>query len=305
MKRTMDPSTAIPGGGLTRRDLGLVLAGVAAAAVVPPVLAGTDAAATGETAGGGKDIVRLGTVVATRTAGFLDSLIARFQDQSPYQVVLTVGNAADLDAQAREGLLDILAIHFGVDELPALVQDRVGRWPQGVFATVTAYIAAPGDPAGILSASDAVDAFERIAQTRAPFVVNNLENPKVVAETLWQAAGQPDQTGWYIDNGLSGAAAVQAASQRGGYTLWGLHPFLTLQQQNPVNMRAVLFSDSLLQQPVVSVVVQPGKGRTVNLPGALALQQFLLTPQIQGVVRRFRHPQLALPIFWPIAHYNA
>ncbi|HEX5716462.1 MAG TPA: hypothetical protein VF179_09900 [Thermoanaerobaculia bacterium] len=302
MKRTIDPPTAIPGGGLTRRDLGLAVAGAAAAAVVSPVLAGAAAVATDAPAHG---TIRLGTVGATRTAGLLDGLIARFQDQSPYQVVLTAGNAADLYAQAREGLLDIVTTHLGVADLPAFVQDKVGRWPQVVFATVTAYVAAPDDPAGILAASDAVDAFERIAQTRSPFVVNNLDNPRFVSETLWHAAGQPDRTGWYVDNGLSGAAAVQAASQRGGYTLWGLHAFLTRQQQNPVNMRAVLFGDSVLHQPVASVVVQPGHGRKVNLPGALALQQFLLTPEIQGVVRRFRHPQFDLPIFWPVAHYNA
>lgn len=301
MKRTIDPPAAIPGGGLTRRDLGLAVAGAAAAAVVSPVLAGA-AVATDTPAHG---TIRLGTVGATRTAGLLDGLIARFQDQGPYQVVLTAGNAADLFAQAREGLLDIVTTHLGVADLPAFVQDKVGRWPQAVFATVTAYVAAPDDPAGILAASDAVDAFERIAQTRSPFVVNNLDNPRFVSETLWHAAGQPDRTGWYVDNGLSGAAAVQAASQRGGYTLWGLHAFLTRQQQNPVNMRAVLFGDSVLQQPVASVVVQPGHGRKVNLPGALALQQFLLTPEIQGVVRRFRHPQFDLPIFWPVAHYNA
>lgn len=304
MKRPIDPSTAIPGGGLTRRDLGRVVAGAAAAAVVSPVLAGT-AAAAGAPDHVDTGTVRLGTVGATRTAGFLDGLIARFQDQSPYQVVLTAGNAADLYAQAREGLLDVVATHFGVADLPAFVQDRAGRWPQVVFATVTAYVAAPDDPAGILAAADAVDAFERIAQTRSPFVVNDLDNPRFVSETLWHAAGRPDRTGWYVDDGLSGAAAVQAASQLGGYTLWGLHAFLTRQQQNPVNMRAVLFGDSVLQQPVASVVVQPGHGRKVNLPGALALQQFLLTPEIQGVVRRFRHPQLALPIFWPVAHYNA
>lgn len=305
MKRTIDPPTAIPGGGLTRRELGLAVAGAAAAAVVPPVLAGTGAAATGAPDNVDQGTVRLGTVGATRTAGFFDGLIARFQDQSPYQVVLTAGNAADLYAQAREGLLDVVATHLGVADLPAFVQDGVGRWPQVVFATVFAYVAATDDPAGILAASDAVDAFERIAQTRSPFVVNNLDNPRFVSETLWHAAGQPDRTGWYVDNGLSGAAAVQAASQLGGYTLWGLHPFLTLQQQKPVNMRAVLFGDSVLQQPVASVVVQPGHGRKVNLPGALALQRFLLTPEIQGVIRRFRHPQLAPPIFWPVAHYNA
>jgi tungstate transport system substrate-binding protein len=304
MKRTIDPPIALPSEGLTRRDLGLAVAGAAVAAVASPVLAGA-AAETVATTSGGKDTVRLGSVGATRTAGFLDGLIARFQDESPYQVVLTAANAADLYAQAREGLFDIVTTHLGVDALPEFVEDRVGRFPQVVFATVLAYVAAPADPAGILGASDAVDAFERIAETRSPFVVNNLDNPRFVSETLWHAAGQPDRTGWYLDNGLAAAAAVQAAAQRGGYTLWGLHAFLTLQQQNPVNMRAVLFGDSLLQQPVASVVVQPGKGRKVNLPGALALQRFLLTPEIQGEVRHFRHPQFALPVFWPVAHYNA
>src|SRR5690606_22855866 len=130
-------------------------------------------------------------------------------------------------------------------------------------------------------------------------------NPRFVSETLWHSAGQPDRTGWYVDNGLSAAAAVQAAAQLGGYTIWGLHPFLTLQQQNPVDMRAVLFGDSLLQQPVATVVVRPGKGRAVTRPGALELQRFLLAPEIQGVVRRFRHPQFGLPIFWPVGHHNA
>jgi hypothetical protein len=98
---------------------------------------------------------------------------------------------------------------------------------------------------------------------------------------------------------------VQAAAQLGGYTLWGLHPFLALQQQQPTGMRAVLFGDSLLQRGVASVVVQPGPERPVNIAGALALERFLLTPDTQGRIRRFRHPQFDLPIFWPAAHHNA
>jgi hypothetical protein len=63
------------------------------------------------------------------------------------------GGGADLYAQVREGLLDIVTTHLGVADLPAFVEDRVGRFPHVVFATVLAYIAAPADPAGILAAS--------------------------------------------------------------------------------------------------------------------------------------------------------
>jgi tungstate transport system substrate-binding protein len=299
-----DPLPVTRTAGLSRRDLGRAAAGAAAAMALPAALTAQPAAASPPTVDHDPSTVRLGTVGAVQTGGLLNQLLAGFRAQHPYQVTVTVGNAADLYARARTGELDLVATHQGVAELPGFVADGAGRWPQLVVATVFAYIAAPDDPAGIGAAGDAVDAFERIAQTGSPFVVNNLGNPRFVIETLWHAAGEPDRSGWFVDNGLSGPAAVQAASQLGGYTLWGLHPFLGFQQQQPTDMRAVLFGDSLLQRAVASVVVQPGKDRQVNLPGALALEQYLLSSATQGLVRRFRHPQFDLPIFWPVAHHN-
>jgi tungstate transport system substrate-binding protein len=290
--------------GLSRRDLGRAVAGAAAAVALPAALTAQAAAAT-PTADHDPGTVRLGTVGAVQTGGLLNQLLAGFHAQHPYQVVVTVGNVADLYAQARVGELDIVTTHLGVTELPGFVADGAGRWPQLVVATVFAFIATPDDPAGIRTATDAVDAFDRIAQTQSPFVVNDLGNPRFVIETLWHVAGSPDPAGWFLDNGLSGPAAAQAASQLGGYTLWGLHPFLAFRQQQPTDLRAVLFGDSLLQRAVASVVVRPGQGRRVNLPGALALEQYLLTPATQGLIRRFRHPQFDLPIFWPVAHHNA
>ncbi|MGH3683278.1 MAG: hypothetical protein ACRDT2_23880, partial [Natronosporangium sp.] len=173
-----------------------------------------------------------------------------------------------------------------------------------VLSTSFTFVAAPADPAGIRAAADAVEAFERIAQTESPFVVNNLASPLVVTDTMWHAAGRPEQGDWFVDNGLSGPAAVQAAEQLGGYTLWGLHPFLAFRQQQPTTMQAVLYDDSLLQRAIASVAVVPSRYRRVNLSGALALQEFLLTPATQGQIRQFRHPMFARPIFWPAAHHS-
>lgn len=219
-------------------------------------------------------------------------------------MVTSVGPVPELYQQARDGQADLVATHLGVAELPDAVRDRVVRWPQLVLSTVFTFVAAPDDPAGIRTATDAVDAFGRIAAIQSPFVANNLGSPLVVTDTLWHAAGAPDKTGWYVDNGLSGPMAVQAASQLGGYTLWGLHPFLAFQQQQPTDMQAVPFDDSLLQRIVASAVVRPGWTRRVNLRGALALEQFLLDPATQGLIRAFRHPQFPRPIFWPAAHHN-
>jgi tungstate transport system substrate-binding protein len=288
---------------LSRRELGLALAGTAAAAALPAMLAGAPAAAGTGTATGG--VVRLGAVGATQTGGLLTSLVNAFEAASGYDVSLTMGEVGDLYTRAGAGELDIVATHLGVPELQEFVGDGAGRWPKLVFSTMLTFVAAQADPAGIRQAADAVDAFSRIAATQSPFVVNNLDNPAFVSHTLWSSAGSPDPAGWFLDTGLQAAAAVQAAAQLGGYTIWGLHPFLMFQQQQPgTGMRAVLFGDSLLQRVIASVVVKPSPTRAVNISGALALERFLTDTSTQGLIRRFRHPAFDQPIFWPAAHHN-
>ena len=60
--------------------------------------------------------------------------------------------------------------------------------------------------------------------------VNNCPNnsgiQKYTEDLLWEAAGRPSKEGWFVDLGLREQQAVQAAAQRGAYTIWGLVPFL-------------------------------------------------------------------------------
>jgi tungstate transport system substrate-binding protein len=304
MNQRTTPTPAWGGVRLRRRELGLAVAGTAAAALPAGLTGEPAAAATGARHHG--HTVRLATIPAVQTGGLLNQLLAGFQAQSSYQVVTSVGQVADLYQRARDGQADLVVSHLGVPELAELVDDGIGRWPRLVLGTAFAYVVPPADPAGVRTAAGAVDAFRRIAQAQAPFVVNDLDNPRFLTDTLWHAAGQPDREGWYLDLQVSGPAAVRAASQRGGYTLWGLHPFLALQEQQPTDMRAVPFDDPLLRRVVASVVVRPGRGRWVNAPGALALEEFLLTPRTQGEIHRFRHPRFpTVPIFAPAAHHNA
>lgn len=296
----MERNATEAGGRLGRRQLGLALVGSAAAAALPVGLVGGTPAA----AGPGRSTVRLAAVPAVNMGGLLDGLLAAFEAESGYQVAVSeVGHAAAFEA-ARAGEADLTLTHFGVAELREFVGEGLGRWPRLVLSTSFGYLGPPADPAGIRAAGDPVAAFGRIARTQTPFVVNNLEEPLYITETLWNAAGRPDRGGWYVDTGLSGPAAAQAAAAQGGYTIWGLHPFLMLREQRPINLEPVLFPDSLLQRGIASVVVSPSRTRPVNLRGALALERFLCTTETQGRIRAFRHPAFAEPVFWPAAHHN-
>lgn len=293
----MDPTPR-----LRRRDLGAALAGTTAAVVLPAVFHSEPAAAHPDHPDNG--IVRLASVVALQTGGLLNQLIASFQAAHPYQVTVFFGETDDLYARARAGEADLVTTHLGVGALPDFVRDRAGRWPRLVLTTGHVFAAHTSDPAGIREATDPVDAFARIAAARAPFVRNDADVPAHVTDVLREAAGRPDETGWYLDTGLTGPAAAREAARLGGYTIWGLHPLLGLQQQEQLPLRPVLYPDSMMQRVVASVVVNPSHQRRVNVAGASALQEFLTAPATQARIRAFRHPALDQPIFWPAAHHN-
>jgi ABC-type tungstate transport system permease subunit len=142
-----------------------------------------------------------------------------------------------------------------------------------------------------------------IAQHEAPFVVNNLGETRYVSDLLYDAAGSPDPGEWFVDLGQSGPPAVREAERRGGYTLWGLHPFLALRQQQGVALEPVVYNDSLLQRVIASVVVRWPRF-LVNEQGASALQDYLTRPETQARIRAFRHPGIEGPVFWPSGNQN-
>jgi len=246
--------------------------------------------------------IRLLTVGAALTGGMLEGLVADFEEETGRQVTVTAAGE-DIFDQARAGEADIVMAHLGFTELHDFVNEGRGRWPSTVLSNTVAFIIPPDDPAGVRGVDDPVEAFELIAEHRSPFIVNDLGETLYISDTLWNATGRPDKGEWFLDLGLSGAAAVREAERRGGYTIWGLHPFLMLQQQQPLDLEPVVFNDSLLQRIIATVVVRRPPGQ-VNERGARVLEQYLVDPVTQGNIRSFRLPGIDEPIFWPAGNQN-
>lgn len=255
--------------------------------------------------------VRLLTVGAALTGNMLQGLVADFEADSGYDVDLTVGRQDIMD-QARRHEADVVLVHLGFTPLHDFVTDGRGMYPATVMSNTVAFLIPPDDPAGVRDVDDPFDAFEAIAESESPFVVNNLGETRYITDTLNDAAGRPDPGDWFIDQGQSGPPAVRAASQRGAYTIWGLHPFLNLRQQQALDLEAVLYDDSLMQRIIATTVVRRPPGQ-VNEEGALALQEFLTDPATQAQIRAFRlppfgaeddHPDITEPIFWPAGNQN-
>jgi tungstate transport system substrate-binding protein len=238
----------------------------------------------------------------------LGDLIGVFEQGTGYRVTLTITEGVfDL---ARAGMADLVIAHYGHAGTEAFMSEGLGRWPRMVFANQAVLVGPSSDPVGIRGLADAAEAFLRISQRGGEFLVNNAPTERYLAEVLWRTAGSPPKSRWQIDLQLRDQAAIEMAAQRGAYTLWGLVPFLRLQeqrlqQQRPLGMDALVLRDPTFQRVMVSIVVNPARIRGVDEQGAVAFERFLLDPSTQARIRAFRHDGLTDQTWWPAGRNNA
>jgi len=238
----------------------------------------------------------------------LDDLIATFEAESGYRVVMQITEGVyDL---ARDGKVDLVIAHYGHPGTEPFMADGLGHWPHMVFSNQAVLIGPSSDPAGIRGMTDAAEALSRIAQRGGEFLVNNAATERYLGEVLWQAAGAPPKRGWQIDLGLRDQPAIEMAAQRGAYTVWGIVPFVRLQQQRleqqrPLGMDALVIGDPLFQRVMVSIVVDKSRIPGVDEDAARAFERFLLEPRTQARMRQFRHHGLPAQTWWPAGRNNA
>lgn len=277
-------------------------AGVAAVAgALPPAAAFP--LSGGAPTQGASGLVRLGAVNTPEYSGLLDVLLEEFQAGSGLEVTLAAGE--NVYQRARDGAFDLIVSHYGHRDVQAFLADGLGQWPRTVFANQQAIVGPSSDPAGVRGLSDATEAFRRIAERGELWLVNNLPGVEYLEAVLWEGAGRPEKREWYLDEGLGQAQAMQAAAERGAYSMWGIFPFLRFWEQQPgLDLEPLVLADPLLQRIMVTVVVDPRRFSTANVAGATALQQFLLEPATQAHVRSFRYPGREEQLWWPAGRHN-
>ena len=233
----------------------------------------------------------------------LRPLLPYFQTQTGLRAeIVYTGN--DPFGVGRAGKADLVISHYGHEGVKPFVTAGYGLWPQMVFANQMALLGPPSDPAHVRGLTDAVEAFRRIAASKSPFIVNNGAGAKYLEQILWTSAGIHEMGSWYLDLKSEGRRVAQDAAQKGAYVLWGLPPFLRLKRLGTINLTPLVVGDPILQRIMVSIIVNPGKVAGVNVEGARAFQDFLLSPETQARIRAFRYPDFDQQAWWPAGRNN-
>jgi tungstate transport system substrate-binding protein len=243
--------------------------------------------------------VILSTTTSTQDSGLLDVLVPLFERQTGYSVkTIAVGTGQAL-ALAGRGEADVVLAHAPALEKKYIADGKMLN-RRLVMYNDFVIIGPAEDPARIKRMTKAADAMKAIASTGSRFVsrgdnsgTHNLE------KDLWKLAGVEPQTGWYIESGQGMGATLGIADDRKAYTLTDRGTYLAFQKR--VRLPILLEGDRPLLNLYSVMEVNPANGPKVNTAGGKAFADFMVSADVQRVIKTFGVDKYGQPLFVPVA----
>ena len=156
------------------------------------------------------------------------------------------------------------------------------------------------DPAKIKGLPKAVDALKRIAASEARFVSRGDKSGTHALELgLWKQAGVEPKGAWYIESGQGMGQTLGIANDRKAYTITDRGTWLAFQKR--VSLPILVEKDRPLLNIYSVMEVNPANGPRVNAAGGKAFAEFMLSPDVQAVIKTFGVDKYGQPLFVPIA----
>jgi tungstate transport system substrate-binding protein len=164
----------------------------------------------------------LGTTTSVNDSGLLNFILPDFEAKSNVKVsVVAVGTGQALELGKR-GDADVLVVHAPSQETAYLANGSgVARWQ--IMYNYFAIVGPASDPAGVKRATNASDAFARIAANASVFVSRGDGSGTNTKEVqIWATLGMNTSAlpaSWYKSIGQGMSPTLHMAFQLGGYTL--------------------------------------------------------------------------------------
>jgi tungstate transport system substrate-binding protein len=246
--------------------------------------------------------VILSTTTSIQDSGLLDVLVPLFERQTGYSVkTIAVGTGQALVLAAR-GEADVVLAHApGLEKKYVADGKMLNR--RLVMYNDFVIIGPADDPAKIKGTKKATDAMRAIASTGSRFVSRgDNSGTHTLEKALWKLAGVDPQAGWYIESGQGMGATLGIADDRNAYTLTDRGTYLAFQKR--VRLPILLEGDKPLLNIYSVMEVNPSNGPKVNTAGGNAFADFMVSADVQKIVKTFGVDKYGQALFVPVAGMN-
>jgi tungstate transport system substrate-binding protein len=233
------------------------------------------------------DRIILATTTSTYDSGLLDFLNPNFTEQMGIEVqVVSQGTGAALETGAR-GDADVLLVHDRDSELALVEEDAlVNRFD--VMYNDFIIVGPAEDPAGLLSVSSVVDAFNLIADSELVFVSRGDDSGTHRMELrLWNNAGiDPSGQGWYQSVGQGMGDTLNMANEQLGYAMTDRGTYVSMMDN--LDLIIVLEGDPALFNQYGVMAVNPAVHPAVKYDYALMYVEFLMSEKGQALIEAYQ-----------------
>jgi tungstate transport system substrate-binding protein len=275
--------------GGRRRVLGLAISAVLVALALP---LGLQAEA---------NFIIVQSTTSTQNSGLFDHILPLFQKKTGIEVrVVAVGTGQALK-NAKNGDGDVVFVHSKPDEEKFVAEGwGVKRYP--VMYNDFIIVGPASDPAKIAGLKDAVEAFKKIAQAKAPFASRGDDSGTNKEELrLWKDAGidaSKASGDWYLETGSGMGATLNTAVGKQAYTLTDRGTWLSF--ANKDGFKVLVEGDTKLFNQYGVILVNPAKHPNVKVKEGRAFIDWLISDEGQAAIASYKIDGQQL--FFPDAH---
>ena len=233
--------------------------------------------------------ITVASTTSTEQSGLFEFLLPRFSNKTGIAVkVVAVGTGQALDI-GRRGDADVVFVHdkpaeekfiaegFGVRRFDVMYNDFVVIGPKA-------------DPAHIAGSRGVIEAFQKIAAARQPFVSRGDRSGTHTAELrLWNDAGldiAASKGAWYREIGQGMGAALNMASTTDAYLLADRGTWLAF--KNRGDLAILVESDKRLFNQYGVMLVNPAKHPGVKVKEGQAFIDWLVSPEGQSAIASYK-----------------
>ncbi len=266
---------------------------------IRPIVAALALLGLGSGAAAQSKVVILSTTTSTQDSGLLDVLVPMFETRTGYTVkTISVGTGQALALAAR-GEADVTLAHAPEVEKKYVAEGKLLN-RRLVMYNDFVVIGPEADPAKIRGEKRALEALKRVAAAGARFVSRGDKSGTNTLElALWKQAGVTPAAPWYIESGQGMGATLGIADDRQAYTISDRATLLAFGKR--VKLQIMVEGDRSLLNIYSVMEVNPANGPRVNGAAGRAFAEFVLSPEVQAVIKTFGLEKYGQALFVPIA----
>jgi tungstate transport system substrate-binding protein len=241
----------------------------------------------------------LATTTSTQDSGLLDQWVPMFEEDNPYSVkVIAVGSGKAMQ-MGQEGEADVMLVHSPAAE-EEMVAEGFAVNRKLVMHNDFIIVGPASDPAGIMNAASAAEAFTLIADSGSTFISRGDESGTQKKElTIWEEAGIEPQGEWYVESGKGMGDTLRIASEEEAYTLSDRATYLNL--SDSIELDILFEGDEILNNYYHVMEVNPDRWPDVNNQGAVAFSDFVTGKEAQEFLLEFGVDEFGQQLFYPDA----